>query len=86
MFPPPFDSLPRRNARGGDEKGAARSSLRRLVRKEIFGKCVDGTDGKILAETLSLLGKLFEIYFVRLIGTPNQNSKNGAGFGRYQVK
>jgi hypothetical protein len=30
---------------------------------------------KILAGTLSLMGKLFEIYFVRLIGTPNQNSK-----------
>jgi hypothetical protein len=40
--------------------------------KEIFGKCVDGALERILAETLSLIGRLFEIYFVRLIGTPNQ--------------
>ena len=45
---------------------------RRLVQKEIFGKCVDGASERILAETLSLIGRLFEIYFVRLIGTPNQ--------------
>ena len=30
---------------------------------------------KVLAETLSLNGELFEIYFVRLIGTPNQQFK-----------
>jgi hypothetical protein len=28
---------------------------------------------------LPTVGKLFEIYFVRLIGTPNQVSKNDAG-------
>ena len=39
---------------------------------EIFGKRIDGGDSKVLAETLSLIGRLFEIYFVRLIGTPNQ--------------
>ena len=55
-------------------KGGAKR-LRRLVQKEIFGKCVDGASERILAETLSLIGRLFEIYFVRLIGTPNQNSK-----------
>ena len=32
---------------------------------------------KMFADLLSLTRKLFEIYFVRLIGTPNQNSKNG---------
>ena len=53
-------------------KGAVGSKARQLGQKEIFGICVDGTDEKILAETLSLIGRLFEIYFVRLIGTPNQ--------------
>jgi hypothetical protein len=42
---------------------------------------VDDGDGKILAGSLSHVGRLFEIYFVRLIGTPNQNSKNGISFG-----
>ena len=45
---------------------------RRLVQKEFFGKCVDGASERILADSLSLIGRLFEIYFVRLIGTPNQ--------------
>ena len=36
---------------------------------------IDGGDAEVLAETLSLNGKLFEIYFVRLIGTPNQQFK-----------
>jgi hypothetical protein len=61
-------------------KGGAKRP-RRLVQKEIFGKCVDGASERILAETLSLIGRLFEIYFVRLIGTPNQNSKSDANFG-----
>jgi len=39
---------------------------------------------KVLAETLSLNGELFEIYFVRLIGTPNQQFKNDNSFGCYQ--
>ena len=53
-------------------KGGAKR-LRRLVQKEIFGKCVDGASERILADSLSLIGRLFEIYFVRLIGTPNQH-------------
>ena len=52
---------------------------------EIFGKRIDGGLAEVFDEPLSLIGKLFEIYFVRLIGTPNQNSKNGTGFGRYRV-
>ena len=51
----------------------------------IFGKSIDGLNTEVLAESLSLFGKLFEIYFVRLIGTPNQNSKNGSGYGRNRV-
>jgi hypothetical protein len=39
------------------------------------GKRIDGEVAELLDERLSLIGKLFEIYFVRLIGTPNQNSK-----------
>jgi len=45
------------------------------VFSEIFGKRIDGGSAEVFGEPLSLIGKLFEIYFVRLIGTPNQNSK-----------
>ncbi len=41
--------------------------------KFFSGKGIDGEVAEVLAETLSLNGKLFEIYFVRLIGTPNQH-------------
>ena len=51
---------------------AVQERPRRHDQGEIFGKCVDGANERILAETLSLIGRLFEIYFVRLIGTPNQ--------------
>ena len=63
-------------------------SFRRLlatVMKEACSTCIyffadiekgiDGNKVEALAETLSLIGKLFEIYFVRLIGTPNQQFK-----------
>jgi hypothetical protein len=40
-----------------------------------FGIGVDGGNAEVLAGTLSPMGRLFEIYFVRLIGTPNQNYK-----------
>lgn len=40
-----------------------------------FGKKIDGKVTKVLVGNLSLIGKLFEIYFVRLIGTPNQQFK-----------
>jgi hypothetical protein len=71
MFPPPFDSFFRSDA-GVAKKREAESELRLLAQEEFFGKCVDGASERILAETLSLIGRLFEIYFVRLIGTPNQ--------------
>ena len=48
-------------------------------------KHIDDASKKIFADSLSLIGKLFEIYFVRLIGTPNQNSKNGSDFGWSRV-
>jgi hypothetical protein len=47
----------------------------------MFGKGIDGGMAEVLAETLSLIGKLFEIYFVRLIGTPNQQFKNDISLG-----
>jgi hypothetical protein len=39
---------------------------------EIFEKGIDRSAPILLVGTLSPIGKLFEIYFVRLIGTPNQ--------------
>ena len=39
---------------------------------DFIGKTLDEAESEVLAGTLSLKGKLFEIYFVRLIGTPNQ--------------
>ena len=46
-----------------------------------FRKSIDHDKTKVPAGSLSLIGRLFEIYFVRLIGTPNQNSKDGINFG-----
>ena len=42
---------------------------------EGFGIGVDEGNAEVLAGNLSPTGRLFEIYFVRLIGTPNQKSK-----------
>jgi hypothetical protein len=53
--------------------------------RKISGKSIDGVIIEVPAGNLSLWERLFEIYFVRLIGTPNQNSKYGADFGRHQV-
>jgi hypothetical protein len=39
---------------------------------DFFGNTLDEAKSEVLAGTLSPKGKLFEIYFVRLIGTPNQ--------------
>jgi hypothetical protein len=47
-------------------------------RQSFFGNSgigVDGGNAEVLAGTLSPSGRLFEIYFVRLIGTPNQKFK-----------
>ena len=71
MFRLPLIHLAAEMLAAVNSKGGAKRP-RRLVQKEIFGKCVDGASERILAETLSLIGRLFEIYFVRLIGTPNQ--------------
>jgi hypothetical protein len=41
------------------------------------GKGLTDEFPKFLLNLFPLKRKLFEIYFVRLIGTPNQNSKSG---------
>ena len=56
------------------------SNVSRLISK-LARNYVDEAFKKILAGPLSLMGRLFEIYFVRLIGTPNQNSKNDVSSG-----
>lgn len=71
MFRLPSIHLGRRNVGRREDKGRCKKASATSP-KEIFGKCVDGASERILAETLSLIGRLFEIYFVRLIGTPNQ--------------
>ena len=85
MFPPPFRYLGRRYVDG--EMKQRRQKLLTLCRnfRKEFGKSIDGANAKVLADSLSLMGRLFEIYFVRLIGTPNQNSKNGPDFGSDRV-
>jgi hypothetical protein len=40
-----------------------------------WGKGIDEQEVKVLDGPLSHTGRLFEIYLVRLIGTPNQKSK-----------
>jgi hypothetical protein len=59
------------------------SSSKNILKK--FRKDIDEGSEKSFADSLSPSGKLFEIYFVRLIGTPNQNSKNGSGLGWNRV-
>ena len=68
MVPPPF-SQP-----ASVERGGRRHCWFDCKKNVGTKKGIDGSNSELLAETLSLLGKLFEIYFVRLIGTPNQNS------------
>jgi hypothetical protein len=47
---------------------------------EKFGKSIDGRKSKCLLGNLSpSWGRFFEIYFVRLIGTPNQHIPNATG-------
>ncbi len=58
-----------------DETKEATSSVLRQYLPGFFEKNIDEGYTGILAESLSLMGRLFEIYFVRLIGTPNQHSK-----------
>jgi hypothetical protein len=81
MFPIPLASWAVRSSDGETKQKRLRLCFIPEFFPKLFWKSVDGDKAEVLAETLSLIGKLFEIYFVRLIGTPNQNSKNGVGFG-----
>jgi hypothetical protein len=74
MFRPPFDSWAAGKIRAVRRiKAASSCSFAKIFQN--FGIGVDGGIAKVLAGTLSPTGRLFEIYFVRLIGTPNQNYK-----------
>jgi hypothetical protein len=79
MFRPPFKS--RRPVLTGErpEREAGKSSTPPPAIFFGFPKEVDGRCVGVFAEPFPLVGKLFEIYFVRLIGTPNQVSKYDAG-------
>jgi hypothetical protein len=82
MLRPPFDSWA-----AGENRAVRGIKARKqqFPRQDFFGNFgigVDGGNAQVLAGNLSPLGRLFEIYFVRLIGTPNQNSRD-AGSGRH---
>jgi hypothetical protein len=65
-----------RRQKPGGEANQGRKQL--ILGQHIFGNSGIGVDGgiaEVLAGNLSPTGRLFEIYFVRLIGTPNQNYK-----------
>ena len=75
MFRPPFDSWA-----AGKNRAVRRIKARKqqTLCHHYFGFSgigVDGGNAQVLAGNLSPLGRLFEIYFVRLIGTPNQKFK-----------
>jgi len=57
---------------GAKNKGL---KLLKVFLKKIFKNSLDLIETNRLVGPLSSTRKLFEIYFVRLIGTPNQNSK-----------
>ena len=75
MFLPPFGSWA-----AGEQPGSETNQGRKqqFLGQDFFenpGIDVDGGIAEVLAGNLSPMGRLFEIYFVRLIGTPNQNYK-----------
>ena len=83
MFPPPNAKFAAEN--NGDEVSGGKIGVQffaqnflkfieKVFRKK-FRKSIDEEQKKIPDGSLSSTRKLFEIYFVRLIGTPNQNSK-----------
>jgi hypothetical protein len=78
MFRPPFVEF-------GFQATTEEEAKHALNFSDNFGKKIDEDNGEASDEPLSLLGRLFEIYFVRLIGTPNQNSKSDVSFGCHQV-
>ena len=84
MFPPPNAKFAAEN--NGDEVSGGKIGVQffaqnflkfieKVFRKK-FRKSIDEGPKKIPDGSLSSTRKLFEIYFVRLIGTPNQKFKN----------
>ena len=73
MFRAPLSESPARNADGALKSSRkSRSFLKLFLEK--FGKSIDGRKRECSLEHLSPSGeRFFEIYFVRLIGTPNQH-------------
>lgn len=76
-------SEPKRRRRGKRKGDRVSGSLSNFLRKrsskkskKVFKKVLTKLPKKFSIELFPLIRKLFEIYFVRLIGTPNQNSKN----------
>jgi hypothetical protein len=78
--PPPFDWTATEKQLGGTQKKGGKNRFFSKTSPRKIGWLIEidvDEDGpKVLAGTLSLIGKLFETYFVRLIGTPNQRLKN----------
>lgn len=75
MFRPPFDSWAAGKNRAVRRIKDHKQLFPRQSLFEYIGIGVDGGNAEVLAGNLSPMGRLFEIYFVRLIGTPNQNYK-----------
>ena len=75
MVPPPDAKFAAEKIGSWPSGGNFRVQFFAQFSKRKFGKSVDERSQIFFACHLSSLRKLFEIYFVRLIGTPNQNSK-----------
>ena len=75
MFRPPLRFLGCRRKPDGETNQGPQAAIPPSVFFEVVRIGVDGRYAEVLAGNLSPMGKLFEIYFVRLIGTPNQNYK-----------
>src|ERR1700722_6371859 len=75
MFRPPLRFLGCWRKPDGETNQGPQAAFPPTVFFEDFRIVVDGGAAEVLAGTLSPMGRLFEIYFVRLIGTPNQKLK-----------
>jgi len=73
MFRTPFDELHASDAGEVNEEPEKSRSFSKLF-SDNFGKRIDGPKCECSLKNLSLKWeRFFEIYFVRLIGTPNQH-------------
>jgi len=73
MFRNPFGESLAKNAGEVNEGRRKQRSFPKLF-SDIFGKRIDGEKSECSSRNLSPSGEwFFEIYFVRLIGTPNHH-------------